>query len=202
MLSRLCRLPADRSCLLLGPRQTGKSTLVRGLLPKRSWEVDLLRHDVFLRYAREPSLFRREVEAKAAAGVRTVFVDEVQKVPELLDEVHGLIERRKLRFILTGSSARKLKRRGTNLLAGRVATRRLHPLTFAEQGPHFARVMGTHRTFDDLAASYLLGTIEDIQRRIAALAEVGLQELIITPVTDDPGQLELLARHVLEPFQD
>jgi predicted AAA+ superfamily ATPase len=110
---------------------------VRSLLPKRSWEVDLLRHDVFLRYAREPSLFRREVEAKAAAGVRTVFVDEIQKVPELLDEVHGLIEKRKLRFILTGSSARKLKRRGTNLLAGRVATRRLHPLTFAEQGPHF-----------------------------------------------------------------
>jgi len=72
----------------------------------------------------------------------------------------------------------------------------------AEQGPLFTRVMGTHRTFDDLAASYLLGTIDDIQRRIGALAEVGLQELIITPVTDDPGQLELLARHVLEPFQD
>jgi probable F420-dependent oxidoreductase len=72
----------------------------------------------------------------------------------------------------------------------------------AEQGPHFARVMGTHRTFDGLAASYLLGTIDDIQRRLAALAEVGLQDLIITPVTDDPGQLELLARHVLEPFQD
>jgi probable F420-dependent oxidoreductase len=72
----------------------------------------------------------------------------------------------------------------------------------AEQGPLFARVMGTHRTFDDLAASYLLGTVDDIQRRIAALAEVGLQELIITPVTDDPGQLELLARHVLEPFQN
>ena len=67
----------------------------------------------------------------------------------------------------------------------------------AEQGPLFARVMGDHRDFDDLAASYLLGTIDDIQRRIAALAEVGLQELIITPVTDDPGQLELLATHVI-----
>jgi probable F420-dependent oxidoreductase len=70
----------------------------------------------------------------------------------------------------------------------------------AEQGPHFARVMGDHRTFEDLAASYLLGAIDDIQRRIADLAAVGLQELIITPVTDDPRQLDLLAQHVVAPF--
>ena len=71
----------------------------------------------------------------------------------------------------------------------------------AEQGPHFARVMGDHRSFDELAASYLLGTIDDIQRRVADLAAVGLQELLITPVTDDPRQLDLLATHVLAPFQ-
>lgn len=70
----------------------------------------------------------------------------------------------------------------------------------AEQGPHFARVMGDHRSFDDLAASYLLGTIDDIQRRIGDLAAVGLQELIVTPVSDDPRQLDLLATHVVAPF--
>lgn len=70
----------------------------------------------------------------------------------------------------------------------------------AEQGPHFARVMGDHRSFDDLAASYLLGTIDDIQRRVADLAAVGLQELIVTPVSDDPRQLDLLATHLVAPF--
>ena len=71
----------------------------------------------------------------------------------------------------------------------------------AEQGPLFARVMGDHRGFEDLAASYLMGTIDDIQRRITDLAAVGLQELIITPVTDDPRQLDLLATHVVAPLR-
>jgi len=106
------------SCLLFGPRQTGKSTLVRSVLPARSWTVDLLEHDTFLRYSKEPSLFRREVEEKVRAGASVVFVDEVQKVPALLDEVQGLIDRGGVRFILTGSSVRKLKRGGGNLLAG------------------------------------------------------------------------------------
>jgi hypothetical protein len=72
----------------------------------------------------------------------------------------------------------------------------------AVQGPLFERVMGTHRTWEDLAASYLLGTIGEIQQRIADLAAVGLQELIITPVTDDPRQLDLLATHIVAPFQE
>jgi len=71
----------------------------------------------------------------------------------------------------------------------------------AEQGPLFVRVMGDHRGFKDLAASYLMGTIDDIQRRVADLAEVGLQELIITPVTDDPRQLDLLATHLVAPLR-
>jgi predicted AAA+ superfamily ATPase len=99
--------------------------------------VDLLHHDEFLRYSKEPAQFRLEAEAKIRGGAQTVFVDEVQRVPELLDEVHGLIERHRTRFLLTGSSARKLKRRGTNLLAGRAVTRRLHPLTLHEQGERF-----------------------------------------------------------------
>ena len=166
MLKRLCRLPASRSCLLLGPRQTGKSTLVRSLLPRRSWSVDLLQQDVFLRYAKEPERFRLEAEARVRAGVRVVFVDEIQRVPALLQEIHGLIEAHRIRFLLTGSSARKLRRGSANLLAGRAATRRLHPLTMAEQGERFdldrtlrygslpAVVTGSAAAAFDLLSSY------------------------------------------------
>lgn len=137
MIQRLCRLPARQSCLLLGPRQTGKTTLVREALPSGAFSVDLLQHDVFLRYSKDPSLFRSEVEARLRAGARTIFVDEIQKIPALLDEIHGLIESTGARFLLTGSSARKLRRAPTNLLAGRAATRRLHPLTEVEIGSDF-----------------------------------------------------------------
>jgi predicted AAA+ superfamily ATPase len=137
MFQRILKLPPRGSCFLLGPRQTGKSTLVRANLSADAWTVDLLEHDTFMRFVRDPSQFRREAEAKIKAGVRTIFVDEVQKIPELLDEVHGLIERHGARFILTGSSARKLRRRGTNLLGGRAATRHLHPLVHAEMGTRF-----------------------------------------------------------------
>ena len=166
MLKRVCRLPPRRSALLLGPRQTGKSTLVRSLLPGRSWSVDLLQHDAFLRYSKEPARFRREVEAQVRAGTRVVFVDEIQRVPALLEEIHGLIEAHRVRFLLTGSSARKLRRGAANLLAGRAATRRLHPLTLAEQGGRFdlertlrygslpAVVTGSERDARDLLASY------------------------------------------------
>jgi predicted AAA+ superfamily ATPase len=78
MVHRLLKLPARQTCLLLGPRQTGKSTLVRGVLPAGAWTVDLLEHDTAMRYAKDPSLFRREAESKIASGARTIFVDEVQ----------------------------------------------------------------------------------------------------------------------------
>jgi predicted AAA+ superfamily ATPase len=135
--SRLLTLPARRSVLLLGPRQTGKSTLVRGQLPRGAWTVDLLRHDEFLRYSKAPSEFRAAVEERCRRGTTVVFVDEVQKVPAILDEVHSLIERGGVRFILTGSSARKLRRGGANLLAGRAVSLRLHPLVVEEHGGHF-----------------------------------------------------------------
>ena len=137
MIPRICRLPGRGSCFLFGPRQTGKSTLVRSLLPARSWTVDLLQHDTFLRYSKDPAQFRLEAEEQVRAGHRTIFIDEIQKVPALLDEVHGLIERTGARFILTGSSARKIKRTGANLLAGRALMRRLHPLTLREVEDRF-----------------------------------------------------------------
>ena len=75
MITRIIDLPQRRSCPLLGPRQTGKTTLVHSLLPSHAWVVDLVHHDTFLRYAKDPSQFRREVEANMRAGFTVVFVD-------------------------------------------------------------------------------------------------------------------------------
>jgi len=96
---------------------------------------DLLQNDTYQRFLKRPGLFRGEVETylqRDGAGI--VFVDEVQKVPAILDEVHSLYERfpRRVRFLLSGSSARKLRRVGSNLLAGRAITLRLHPLLQSE----------------------------------------------------------------------
>ncbi len=133
MIKRLVDMPTSRSCFLFGPRQTGKSTLVRSRLGARSWSVDLLESDRYLRYARSPELFRREAEEQILRKrVTTIFIDEVQRLPELLNEVHLLIERHGCRFILSGSSARKLRRGGVNLLAGRAVERRLHPFVHTE----------------------------------------------------------------------
>lgn len=175
MIPRLLELPSRQSCLLFGPRQTGKSTLVRSLLPPRSWTVDLLEHDTSLRYAKDPGLFRQEATAKIKAGAKTIFIDEVQKVPELLDEVHALIEAHKARFILTGSSARKLKRTGANLLAGRAALRRLHPLTLEEVGDAFD--LDRALRFGTLPA-VVTGTDEEARELLRTYSEVYLREEI------------------------
>lgn len=174
--TRLLQLPDRGSCLLLGPRQTGKSTLVRGALPEGAAVFDLLEHDTFLRFARDPSLFRREVIELVQGGAKIVFVDEVQRVPALLDEVHGLIEKRVARFVLTGSSARRLRRGGANLLAGRARMLRLHPLVLREVGARF-----------DLERVLRLGTLpavlaadddEEAAELLRAYAETYLREEI------------------------
>lgn len=132
MYSRLQELP-KRSFFLFGPRGTGKTAWIRSLLPK-ALTFDLLRTDVYQRLAAAPSRLREEIPE----GYRDwVVIDEVQRVPALLDEVHALIEGRKLRFALTGSSARKLRRGGVNLLAGRARTLHMHPLTALELGDDF-----------------------------------------------------------------
>jgi len=126
-------LPAPRSsCFLFGPRGTGKSTWIRTALPD-AFTVNLLPPEATLRYEREPSLFRAEVLAQPRD--RWIVIDEVQRVPKLLDEVHFLMEEHGYKkFVLTGSSARQLKRGSANLLAGRAVVKRLHPLTAAETG--------------------------------------------------------------------
>ena len=116
---------------LFGARGTGKSTWLRERFPQAA-TYDLLDTGEALRLAREPSAFYRELSMLPAGA--WVVVDEVQKAPALLDEVHRLIETRRLRFVLSGSSARKLRRGGVNLLAGRAVTVAMFPLVSAEFG--------------------------------------------------------------------
>ena len=124
-------LPAGQSAFLWGPRKTGKSTLLRERFP-RAVRFDLLDTRLMLELTRAPWRLRERVEAEGASALAApILVDEVQKVPALLDEVHGLIERG-WRFVLCGSSARKLKRGRANLLGGRAWRFALHPLAWPE----------------------------------------------------------------------
>jgi len=122
----------QRSVFLFGPRQTGKSSYIREELrlpPERVYS--LLDRGLLLRLLADPTLIRQELEARNLSEC-VICIDEIQKCPELLDEVQLLIEQRGLRFLLTGSSARKLKRSGANLLGGRGSDRFLHPFVYPE----------------------------------------------------------------------
>ncbi len=118
---------------LWGPRQAGKTSLLKQRYPDAVW-IDLLKADELRRYATHPELLREELER---SGRRFVVVDEVQKVPALLDEAHWLHENRGVHFALCGSSARKLKRGHGNLLGGRALRRELYGLTAHELGADF-----------------------------------------------------------------
>jgi uncharacterized protein len=181
MFTRQLSLPTEASCLLLGARQTGKSTLVRSTLPANAWTVDLLQHDQHLRFAKRPGRFREEALAKIRSGVDTIFVDEIQKLPVLMDDAHSLIEATGVRFVLTGSSARKLRRAGTNLLAGRAMVRHLHPLTTCELGAdveldrllRFGALPSVWQRSDDDARDFLTAYTETyLREEIAAEALV------------------------------
>ncbi|MBI4861312.1 MAG: ATP-binding protein [Candidatus Riflebacteria bacterium] len=125
-------LPPRQSAFLWGPRKTGKSTYLGMSFPE-SLRFDLLDTDLFLELARQPSRLRQRLLATPPAALaRPIILDEVQKVPMLLDEVHWLVENRGLAFILCGSSARKLRRGKANLLGGRAWRYELFPLTWSE----------------------------------------------------------------------
>ena len=127
--------PPPGHYFLFGPRGTGKSTWLRRAYPEALW-LDLLAPDVERALAARPERLRERVAG--AGGTPVVIVDEVQRVPQLLTVVHQLIEERSgPRFVLTGSSARKLKRAGVDLLAGRAVVRTLHPFMAAELGAAF-----------------------------------------------------------------
>ncbi|MBU9888683.1 MAG: ATP-binding protein [Candidatus Omnitrophica bacterium] len=121
------RLPAAKSCFLWGPRKAGKSYWIAHHL-KDIQLIDLLKTDVFAEYAARPALLRERL----GNSKRLIVIDEVQKVPQLLDEVHGMIEERGAQFLLTGSSARKLRKGHANLLGGRAWRRVMLPLSYTE----------------------------------------------------------------------
>jgi predicted AAA+ superfamily ATPase len=122
-----------KSHFLFGPRGTGKSSLIRHCIADCALMIDLLHSETYLRLLSNPSL----LESMIAIDPKLyIVIDEIQRVPELLNEVHRLIEDKQYRFLLTGSSARKLRRQGVNLLAGRARQAELFPLTYHEL-PHF-----------------------------------------------------------------
>ncbi len=131
-LPDLAAWTASKSCFLFGPRQTGKTFLIRRTLPKAR-VYDLLDTSVWLSLSQHPGRLAEELTARD----ELVVIDEVQRLPQLLNEVHRLIEERGARFLLTGSSARSLRRGGVNLLGGRARVHYLHPLTCRELGQQF-----------------------------------------------------------------
>ncbi len=171
-VERVLDLPAliqRKSHFLFGPRQTGKSFLIRQTLPGVRL-YDLLDHATYLALSQRPGRIAEEL----TAADRMVVIDEIQRLPELLNEVHRLIENRGTTFLLTGSSARKLRRGGVNLLGGRARTRYFHPLISRELGRHF-----------DLARAVARGTLpsiyfsDDPQADLEAYAGSYLQQEIV-----------------------
>ncbi len=148
-----------KSLFLFGPRQTGKSSFLKLNYPDAMY-IDLLLNDNFSTLLKNPELLRKRVELfiskeinkEHAKEIKIVIIDEIQKIPQLLNEVHALIEKHKsLRFILAGSSSRKLKKEGANLLGGRAAKSELFPLTYFE-------IQSENNTFDlakSLASGFL-----------------------------------------------
>src|SRR2546422_11779505 len=172
VVERLLDLPAllaRKSHFLFGPRQTGKTFLVRHAL-RDARVYDLLDSATYLALSREPGRVAQELTPRD----RVVVIDEIQRLPELLNEVHRVIEKRGVRFLLTGSSARKLRRGGVNLMGGRARTKYLHPLTSRELRARF-----------DLTRAVQRGTLpsiyfsDDPQADLAAYAGSYLQQEIV-----------------------
>lgn len=140
MVHRICNLPKSNSFFLFGPRGVGKTSLLHSTFSEKTtvW-IDLLNDELLDRYSVRPQLLRQEIEGlETEKAVEWVVIDEVQKAPKLLNVVHQMIEsKRKYRFALTGSSARRLKQKGVNLLAGRAWVKHLHPFAAKELGDRF-----------------------------------------------------------------
>ncbi len=159
----------NESVFLWGARQTGKSTLLKMLYPDVRY-IDLLKSDEFERYNRRPALIREELSLLNENDL--VIIDEIQKIPALLDEVHWLMSNKNIRFILSGSSARKLRRSGVNLLGGRAIRKHLYPFVSAEI-PEFDIVKACNNGM--LPRHYL---IDDAKKRLNAYVGDYLQQEI------------------------
>lgn len=177
MIKRLLELPRDHTFFLFGARQTGKSTLLHSMFnPHETLYYNLLKTEEHVRLSAQPRLFREEVSSRDRK-VTHVVVDEVQRIPDLLNEVHLLLEGQEPPyFCLSGSSARKLKRAQANLLAGRAWTYHLYPLTHWELGIDFSLDRALH--LGTLPSVYLAKNEEGAHRTLRAYVETYLKEEI------------------------
>ncbi len=181
------------SFLLFGARQTGKTSFINQMIPPSAFRIDLLKTSSFLEYSQNSTLLQARVKAWIEGLPSTekpvLFIDEIQKVPSLLDEIHSLIEQYKtknLQVILTGSSARKLKRTGVNLGGGRLASYSLYPFTYKELGDLFnldevlryGSLAGLFFTTDSAAPSVLRHNVQEQCDILNGYVELYLKEEI------------------------
>ena len=189
MKKRLLKLPKKKSFFLFGARNTGKSTLIKASFSASSrLYIDLLDLEEERKYLRDPQLLKAVVLG-LPRKIQYIIIDEVQKIPNLLNVVHALIEETQKCFILTGSSARKLKYGNANLLAGRAIVRNLFPFSFLELGSDFN--LKEALNFGLLPGIYKLKTSENKADFLRAYSHTYLKE-------------EIWAEHFirkLEPFQ-
>ena len=177
MRKRLLQLPKKHSFFLFGPRGTGKSTLLAtDFADERCYWIDLLKPEEEDRFLMNPSMLSAIVKA-LPQDVTHIVIDEIQKVPRLLDVVHSLIERTDQKFLLTGSSARKLKRGAANLLAGRAFVYHLFPFSFIEQAGDFHLDMALR--FGQLPIMEELETDQEKIKFLTAYANTYLKEEIV-----------------------
>lgn len=207
----------DGSILLLGPRQTGKSTLIRQALAEDCVFYDLLNSRVFAELSQQPWLVRERLEAPQ----KLVVIDEIQKIPALMDEVHLMISRDPaLRFVLSGSSSRKLYRGGVNLMGGRVWDAQLHPFVSAELdyrelderlrigsipgifgSPDPFRALQAYAGLylrEEVAAEGLVRSIQNFARFLETAAHTNGEQLNFVNIASDSG---VPARTVREYYQ-
>lgn len=178
MIRRSLKLPQNRHLFLFGPRQVGKSTLIKETFStKNTVYYNLLNTDLYFKFLAKPWLMREEIE-KLNKKYTHIVIDEIQRVPELLNEVHNCIETMKNKiFILSGSSARKLKREGANMLGGRALTYNLYPLTHQELAKNF-----------DLARTLELGSLPAIyldQEAESLYAKESLRSYVRTYIEEE-----------------
>ena len=160
---RKLQLSLNQNIILFGARNTGKSTLLKNTFSKEQYFwIDLLDYDNELKYIKNPSILVSEVQALDDA-ITHIVIDEIQKAPKLLDAVHFLIENTNKKFVITGSSARKLKSANVNMLAGRAFILYLYPMTFLELSDKFN--LSDILNWGSLPALYTRFTSEEDKKR-------------------------------------